>query len=61
MDVLVNVTLRFCFMTHYDITIDNDVARDVHYDIIMGPDIFMGAYHYILMFLALSFIMYYYT
>ncbi len=23
-------------MTHYDITIGNDVARDVHYEIIMG-------------------------
>ncbi len=32
-------------MTHFDITIDNDVARDVHYDIIMGHDIAMGTYH----------------
>ncbi len=32
-------------MTHYDITIGNDVARDVHYDIIMGHNIAMGTYH----------------
>ncbi len=35
----------FCSMTHYDITIGNDVARDVHCDIIIGHDIVMGAYH----------------
>ncbi len=29
-------------MTHYDITIGNDVARDVHCDIIMGHDIVFG-------------------
>ncbi len=32
-------------MTHYDITIANDVARDVHCDIIMGHDVVMGTYH----------------
>ncbi len=32
-------------MTHYDITIGNDIARDVHCDIIMGHDIVMGEYH----------------
>ncbi len=32
-------TLLFCSMTHYDITIGNDVARDVHSDIIMGHDV----------------------
>ncbi len=26
-------------MTHYDIIIGNDVARDVHYEIIMGHSI----------------------
>ncbi len=35
----------FCSMTHYDITIGNDVARDVHCDIIMGHDVVMGTYH----------------
>ncbi len=32
-------------MTHYDITIANDVARDVHCDIIMGHDVVMSTYH----------------
>ncbi len=32
-------------MTHYDITIGNDVARDVHCEIIMGHSIIMGRYH----------------
>ncbi len=32
-------------MTHYDITIGNDVARDVYYDIIMGHDIVIVTYH----------------
>ncbi len=36
-------------MTHCDITLGNDVARNVHYDIIMGHDIVMGAYHYVTM------------
>ncbi len=31
-------------MTYYDITIGNDIARDVHCDIIMGHDV-IGAYH----------------
>ncbi len=35
----------FHSITHYDITIGNDVARDVHCDIIMGRAIIMGAYH----------------
>ncbi len=30
------VDTTFFSMTHYDITIGNDVARDVHYEIIMG-------------------------
>ncbi len=38
-------TLRFCSTTHYDITIGNDVARDVHCDIIMGYDVAMRTYH----------------
>ncbi len=37
--------IRFCSMTHYDITIANDVSRDVHCDIIMGHDVVMGTYH----------------
>ncbi len=32
-------------MTHYDITIGDDVTRDVQYDIIMGCDVAMGTYH----------------
>ncbi len=32
-------------MTHYDITIGNDVARDVHCEFIMGHGIVMGTYH----------------
>ncbi len=32
-------------MTHYDIPIGNDVARDVHCEIIMGHDVAMGTYH----------------
>ncbi len=32
-------------MTHYDITIGNDVARDVHYEILMGHSIIVGTYH----------------
>ncbi len=32
-------------MTHYDITIGNDVDKDVHCDIIMGHEVVMGAYH----------------
>ncbi len=32
-------------MTHYDITIANDVARAVHCDIIMGQDVVMVTYH----------------
>ncbi len=31
-------------MTHYDITVANDVAREVHWDIIMGHDV-IGTYH----------------
>ncbi len=31
-------------MTHYNITIGNDVARDVHCDITMGHDVAMGTY-----------------
>ncbi len=36
-------TIRFCSMTHYDISIANDVARDVHCDMIIGHDV-MGTY-----------------
>ncbi len=38
-------TLLFCSMTHYDITIGNNVAMDVHCEIIMGHSIVMGTYH----------------
>ncbi len=39
------VDTTFCSIIHYDITIGNDVARDVHCDIIMGHDLVMEAYH----------------
>ncbi len=32
-------------MTHYDITIGNDLGRDVHCNIIMGHDGVIGTYH----------------
>ncbi len=35
----------FCSITHYDFTIGNNVARDVHHYIIMGDDIVMHIYH----------------
>ncbi len=35
----------FSFMTHYNITIGNDVSRDVHCDFIMGHNVVMGACH----------------
>ncbi len=43
--VITLCTLHFCFMTHYETTIGNDVARDVHCDIIMGHDVVIGTYH----------------
>ncbi len=51
-------------MTHYDITIGNDVARDVHCDIIMGHDVAIGTYHDVTMHTDVelaSLFMYYYT
>ncbi len=36
-------------LSHYDITICNDIVRDVHCDIIMGHDVVMGAYHNVTM------------
>ncbi len=46
-------------MTHYNITIDNDVVRDVHCDI-MGHAIIMGEYHDVAMYtdVARTFIYY---
>ncbi len=32
-------------MTHYDITIAKNVAKDVHCHIIMGHDVVKGTYH----------------
>ncbi len=32
-------------MTHFDITIGNDDAMDVHYEIIIGHSIVAGTYH----------------
>ncbi len=42
------VELLFCSMTHYDIIIGNDVARDVNCDTIMSHD-FVCAYHDVIM------------
>ncbi len=42
-------TIYFCSLTHYDITITNDITRDVHCDIIMDHDVAMGTYHYVTM------------
>ncbi len=55
---------HFCSMNHYNITIGNDVARDIHCDIIMGHQLLCA--HIIMlqcmmMLLELLFIMYYYT
>ncbi len=38
------MTIHFYSLTHYDITIANDLAMDVHCDIIMGHDVVMGTY-----------------
>ncbi len=38
------VDTTFYSVTHYDITIGNNVARDVHCEIIMGYGIVMGTY-----------------
>ncbi len=32
-------------MTHYDITMGNDIARDAHYDITMGHDVARDIHH----------------
>ncbi len=42
-------TIRVSSMTHYDITMANDVARDVHCDIIMRHNVIVGTYHDITM------------
>ncbi len=39
----------FSFITHYDIRMGNDRARDVHCDIIMDHDIVIGTYCYVTM------------
>ncbi len=55
-------TLLLCSMTHYDITIGNDVARDVHCEIIRSHGIHMDTYHDVPMpsdVTRPSFIMYY--
>ncbi len=36
-------------VTHYDITMGNDVARDIHCDVTMSNDIAMCTYHGITM------------
>ncbi len=49
---------------HYDITIGNNVARDVHSEIIIGHGIVMGTYDDVIMHTDVattSFIMHYYA
>ncbi len=41
-----------CSMTHYDITIGNYVARDVHYEIIVGHSFVVGTYHDVTMYIV---------
>ncbi len=48
-------------MTHYDITIGNDVARDVHYEIIMGHRIIVGTYHDVTMHTDVAMTLIYYV
>ncbi len=48
-------------MTHYDITIVNDVARDVHYEIMMGHSIVVGTYHDVTMHTDVAMTLIYYV
>ncbi len=48
-------------MTHYDITIGNDVARDVHCETIMGHGIVVGTYHDVTMHTDVATILIYYV
>ncbi len=41
--------LLLCSMTHYDIIVGNDIARDIHCNVTMGNDIAMCTYHCIKM------------
>ncbi len=38
------VDLLLCYMTHYDLTMDNDIVRDINCDIIMGHHIDVCTY-----------------
>ncbi len=48
-------------MTHYDIIIGNDVARDVHYEIVMGHSIVVGTYHDVTMHTDVAMTLIYYV
>ncbi len=48
-------------MTHYDITIGNDVASDVHCEIIMSHGIVMGTYHDVTMHTDVAMTLIYYV
>ncbi len=48
-------------MAHYDITIGNDVARDVYYEIIMGHSIVVGTYHDATMYTDVAITLIYYV
>ncbi len=41
--------LSLCSMTHYDITIGNDVANDAHCNITMGNDVARDPHCYVTM------------
>ncbi len=48
-------------MTHYDITMGNNVARDVHYEIIMSHSIVVGPYHDVTMHTVVAMTLIYYV
>ncbi len=54
-------TLHFCSMTHCDITMGNDVARNVYCDIIIGHGITMVTYLDIIMHTDVARIIIYYV
>ncbi len=51
----------YCSMTHYDITIGNDVARYVHCEIIMDHGIVMVTYHDVTMHTDVATVLIYYV
>ncbi len=56
-DDIVNIV--FCSITYYNITIGNEVTREVHCDIIMGHDVVMDTYHDVTMYNGVAWILIY--